>query len=133
MARPSSTSNASRLATSTTSIPDDAIYRANSLPIPDDTPVTSAQGPNRSLSRTAFIASCSLLFPFCRLHHCSIVRSHNGRWGRARVAPFDWCDERQRVAPRRALLSGKVITEHRATALGFGLRGFILNHVPMLD
>src|SRR5437660_6093813 len=55
MARPSSASNASRLATSTTLIPDAAICRANSLPIPDEAPVTSAHGPNRPLSSTAFI------------------------------------------------------------------------------
>src|SRR2546421_5696606 len=55
MARPSSASNASRLATSTTLIPDAAICRANSLPIPDEAPVTSAHGPNRPLSSAAFI------------------------------------------------------------------------------
>src|SRR6267142_5938730 len=55
MARPSSASNASRLATSTTLIPDAAICRANSLPIPDEAPVTSAQGPNLSLSSAALI------------------------------------------------------------------------------
>src|SRR5258708_30377360 len=54
MARPSSASNASRLATSTTLIPDAAICRANSLPIPDEAPVTSAHGPNCPLSRAAF-------------------------------------------------------------------------------
>src|SRR5258708_2087490 len=56
MARPSSASNASRLATSTTLIPDAAICRANSLPIPDEAPVTSAQGPNPVLSPLACIA-----------------------------------------------------------------------------
>lgn len=56
MARPSSASNASRLATSTTLIPDAAICRANSLPIPDEAPVTSAQGPNRLRSTLACIA-----------------------------------------------------------------------------
>src|SRR5437879_2472825 len=55
MARPSSASNASRLATSTTLIPAAAICRANSLPIPDEAPVTSAQGPNLSLSSAARI------------------------------------------------------------------------------
>src|SRR5713101_8282448 len=55
MARPSSASNASRLATSTTLIPDAAICRANSLPIPDEAPVTSAQGPNCPLSSATFI------------------------------------------------------------------------------
>src|SRR6266478_4758082 len=53
MARPSSASNASRLATSTTLIPAVAICRANSLPIPDEAP--GAQGPNLSLSSTALI------------------------------------------------------------------------------
>src|SRR5438552_18658725 len=55
MARPSSVSNVSRLATSTTLIPDAAICRANSLPIPDEAPVTSAHGPNCPLSSVAFI------------------------------------------------------------------------------
>src|SRR5260370_41363058 len=64
MARPSSASNASRLATSTTLIPDAAIRRANSLPIPDEASVTSAHGPNCPLSSAAFI----VLFLFCRLH-----------------------------------------------------------------
>src|SRR6266436_3602581 len=64
MARPSSVSNVSRLATSTTLIPDAAICRANSLPIPDEAPVTSAHGPNCPLSSAAFI----VLFLFCRLH-----------------------------------------------------------------
>src|SRR5258708_2812976 len=70
MARPSSASNASRLATSTTLIPDAAICRANSLPIPDEAPVTSAQGPNCPLSSVAFIVSF-----LCRLHlllDCSV-------------------------------------------------------------
>src|ERR1700730_3939555 len=55
MARPSPASNASRLATSTTLIPDAAICRANSLPIPDEAPVTSAHGPNCCLSSNAFM------------------------------------------------------------------------------
>src|SRR5881628_1288151 len=55
MARPSSVSNVSRLATSTTLIPEAAICRANSLPIPDEAPVTSAHGPNCPLSSAAFI------------------------------------------------------------------------------
>src|SRR5262249_15426582 len=53
--RPKSLINDSRLATSTTLIPAAAICRANSLPIPDEAPVTSAHGPNRSLSRFVFI------------------------------------------------------------------------------
>src|SRR5713226_10604366 len=73
MARPSSASNASRLATSTTLIPDAAICRVNSLPIPDEAPVTSAQGPNRPLSSTAFI----VLFLSVDCTCCSIVRSHS--------------------------------------------------------
>src|SRR6476646_2096691 len=36
-------------------IPEAAICRANSLPIPDEAPVTSAQGPNLSLSSAALI------------------------------------------------------------------------------
>src|SRR5258708_3781780 len=63
MARPSSASNASRLATSTTLIPDAAICRANSFPIPDEAPVTSAQGPNLSLLSAALI----FLLPLCLL------------------------------------------------------------------
>src|SRR5713226_4222603 len=72
MARPSSASNASRLATSTTLIPDAAICRANSLPIPDEAPVTSAHGPNCPLSSAAFI----VLFLSVDCTCCSIVRSH---------------------------------------------------------
>jgi hypothetical protein len=30
-------------------------------------------------------------------------------------------------------LSRKAIAEHGPTALGFGLRRFVLNHVPVLD
>src|SRR5713101_9436012 len=73
MARPSSASNASRLATSTTLIPDAAICRANSLPIPDEAPVTSAHGPNCPLSSAAFI----VLFLSVDCTCCSIVRSHS--------------------------------------------------------
>src|SRR5947209_3847066 len=68
MARPSSASNASRLATSTTLIPDAAICRTNSLPIPDEAPVTSAHGPNCPLSSTAFI----VLFLFVDCTGCSV-------------------------------------------------------------
>src|SRR3984893_7171024 len=71
MARPSPASNASRLATSTTLIPDAAICRANSLPIPDEAPVTSAHGPNCLLSSAAFIVLFLSLDCTC----CSIVRS----------------------------------------------------------
>src|SRR5260370_11299736 len=73
MARPSSASNASRLATSTTLIPDAAICRANSLPIPDEAPVTSAHGPNCPLSSAAFI----VLFLSVDCTCCSIVQSHS--------------------------------------------------------
>src|SRR6266853_4458399 len=73
MARPSSASKPSRLATSTTLIPAAAICRANSLPIPDEAPVTSAQGPNRSLSSAAFI----VLFLSVDCTCCSIVQSHS--------------------------------------------------------
>src|SRR4029077_17212243 len=75
MARPSSESNASRLATSITLIPDAAICRANSLPIPDEAPVTSAHGPNRSLSIIAVIVLLlsqgpdPVLKPLCFRHH----------------------------------------------------------------
>src|SRR5258708_19591805 len=83
MARPSSASNASRLATSTTLIPDAAICRANSLPIPDEAPVTSAHGPNCPLSSNAFIVpfgaktaraagdECNFSFQF--LSHCFLL------------------------------------------------------------
>src|ERR1700681_437187 len=71
MARPSSASNASRLATRTTLIPDAAICRANSLPIPDEAPVTSAHGPNCPLSSAAFI----VLFLSVDCNCCSIVWS----------------------------------------------------------
>src|SRR6266446_5756444 len=73
MARPSSVSNVSRLATSTTLIPDAAICRANSLPIPDEGPVTSAHGPNCPLSSAAFIVLFLSVDGTC----CSIVRSHS--------------------------------------------------------
>src|SRR5258705_13740044 len=73
MARPSSASNASRLATSTTLIPDAAICRVNSLPIPDEAPVTSAHGPNCPLSSAAFI----VLFLSVDCTCCSIVRSQS--------------------------------------------------------
>ena len=73
MARPSSASNASRLATSTTLIPDAAICRANSLPIPDEAPVTRAHGPNCPLSIVTFI----VLFLSVDSNCCSIVRSHS--------------------------------------------------------
>src|SRR5260370_8592594 len=53
--RPTSLSNASLLATSTRLIPAAAICRANSGPIPDEAPVTSAHGPNRCLSSNAFM------------------------------------------------------------------------------
>src|SRR5712671_1340516 len=54
---PTSSSKRSRRATSTTLIPDAAICRANSLPIPDEAPVTSAQGPNLFLSSATVIFS----------------------------------------------------------------------------
>src|SRR5215467_5152031 len=59
MPRPASASADSRLATSTTLIPAAAICRENSLPIPDEAPVTSAQGPNCCLSRVVFIFAMS--------------------------------------------------------------------------
>src|ERR1700692_1262213 len=71
MARPSSASNGSRLATSTTLIPDAAICRANSLPIPEEAPVTSAHGPNCPLSSVAFIVFFLSVDCTC----CSIVPS----------------------------------------------------------
>src|SRR5258707_6541324 len=52
---PTSLSKSSRRATRTILIPEAAICRANSLPIPDDAPVTSAQGPNLFLSSTTLI------------------------------------------------------------------------------
>src|SRR5712664_3277362 len=53
--RPTSLSNASLLATSTRLIPAAAICRANSGPIPDEAPVTSAHGPNCCLASNAFM------------------------------------------------------------------------------
>jgi len=44
-------------ATRTMLIPEAAICRANSLPIPDEAPVTSAQGPNLFLSSATVIFS----------------------------------------------------------------------------
>src|SRR5216684_4402342 len=52
---PTSLSKSSRRATRTMLIPEAAICRANSLPIPDEAPVTSAQGPNLFLSSAALI------------------------------------------------------------------------------
>src|SRR6266478_9940977 len=52
---PTSLSKSSRRATRTILIREAAICRANSLPIPDEAPVTSAQGPNLSLSSAALI------------------------------------------------------------------------------
>ena len=46
-----------RRATRTMLIPEAAICRANSLPIPDEAPVTSAQGPNLFLSSATVIFS----------------------------------------------------------------------------
>src|SRR2546430_16349335 len=53
-------------------IPEAAICRANSLPIPDEAPVTSAQGLNLSLSSAALIF---LLRSAC-LGPCCVIRSH---------------------------------------------------------
>src|SRR5713101_4724736 len=52
---PTSLSKSSRRATRTMLIPEAAICRANSLPIPDEAPVTSAHGPNCCLSSNAFM------------------------------------------------------------------------------
>src|ERR1700730_2920943 len=71
MLRPSSVSWPSRRATSTTLIPDAAICRANSLPIREEAPVTSAHGPNCPLSSVAFIVFFLSVDCAC----CSIVRS----------------------------------------------------------
>src|SRR5579864_1465322 len=54
---PTSLSKSSRRATRTMLIPEAAICRANSLPIPDEAPVTSAQGPNLFLSSATLIFS----------------------------------------------------------------------------
>src|SRR6266404_3501771 len=52
---PTSSSKLSCRATSTTLSPEAASCRANSLPIPDEAPVTSAHGPNRFLSIWVFM------------------------------------------------------------------------------
>src|SRR6202030_2527525 len=54
---PTSLSKSSRRATRTILIPEAAICCANSLPIPDEAPVTSAQGPNLFLSSATVIFS----------------------------------------------------------------------------
>src|ERR1700730_18543665 len=59
---PTSSSKLSRRATSTTLSPEAASCRANSLPIPDEAPVTSAHGPNLFLSSATLIF---LLRPAC--------------------------------------------------------------------
>src|SRR6478672_5520324 len=91
MERPSSESNASRLATSTTLIPDAAICRVNSLPIPDEAPVTSAHGPNCPLSSAAFI----VLFVSvdCDLLLCYLV----DLVGIEREMSFDLCNSGIRI------------------------------------
>src|SRR6267143_1522724 len=70
--RPTSLSNASLLATSTRLIPAAAICRANSGPIPDEAPVTSAHGPNCCLSSNAFMFPPLKLVNCCATH-CSII------------------------------------------------------------
>src|SRR5260370_32955783 len=52
---PASLSKASRRATRTTLILEAATCRANSLPMPDDAPVMSAQGPKKFLSMLSFV------------------------------------------------------------------------------
>src|SRR6266478_1159161 len=59
---PTSLSKSSRRATRTMLIPEAAICRANSLPIPDEAPVTSAQGPN------LFLSSATVIFSLCSEH-----------------------------------------------------------------
>src|SRR5579863_5420752 len=54
---PTSLSKSCRRATRTMLIPEAAICRANSLPIPDEAPVMSAQGPNLFLSSATVIFS----------------------------------------------------------------------------
>src|ERR1700720_4320514 len=67
-ATPTSLSKSSRRATRTILIPEAAICCANSLPIPDDAPVTSAQGP-----KPFFIErDCHLFAPFCLLRACCV-------------------------------------------------------------
>src|SRR5580704_10733430 len=63
----------SRRATRTMLIPEAAICRANSLPIPDEAPVTSAQGPN------LFLSSATVFAPFCLLRACCVccVTNHS--------------------------------------------------------
>jgi hypothetical protein len=56
MSAPTVSSRLPRLAASTTLMPDAATYLVNSLPMPDDAPVTSAQGPNCVLLIVAGIA-----------------------------------------------------------------------------
>src|SRR5260370_12007817 len=74
ISRPTSLSNASLLATSTRLIPAAAICRANSTPIPDEAPVTSAHGPNCCLSSNAFMSPpfCPLKLVNCCATCCSI-------------------------------------------------------------
>src|SRR5258708_3881350 len=63
---PSSSSAESRRATSTRCSPPAANCRANSLPIPDDAPVTTAQGPNVLVSMRLIAYSSDLSLDFSR-------------------------------------------------------------------
>src|SRR6266567_6897293 len=63
---PSSSSAESRRATSTKCSPLAANCRANSLPIPDDAPVTTAQGPNVLVSRRLIEYSSDLSLDLSR-------------------------------------------------------------------
>src|ERR1700724_2946052 len=65
---PTSLSKSSRHATRTILIPEAAICCANSLPIPDEAPVTSAQGPNLFFIER----DCHLFAPFCLLRACCV-------------------------------------------------------------
>src|ERR1700688_3770882 len=68
---PTSLSKSSRRATRTILIPEAAICCANSLPIPDEPPVTSAQGPNLFLSSATVIFSLRSACLACRV--CCVI------------------------------------------------------------
>src|SRR5438105_1426464 len=111
MARPSSVSNVSRLATSTTLMPDAAICRVNSLPIPDEAPVTSAHGPNCPLSSAAFIVL--FLSVDCDLLLCDLVDP----LGIERDVSFDLRNSRIRVLIRPHRMNGLLSSSGNAVVI----------------
>src|SRR5580700_303224 len=93
---PTSLSKSSRRATRTILIPEAAICRANSLPIPDEAPVTSAQGPNLFLSIATVIG---LLRSACLegLLRFLCHKSFGSPWPWAMIQLTDFVSNRKQV------------------------------------